>query len=99
MRRRCIVYRCYPLCHGLLSDLQPTHISHFSLYSTKSSLFHAHSIYRPPHSLIFCPLISAKMGIAASLFKQSFFLPVPTFTEKNLHSQAGKVRIGPLAWR
>jgi hypothetical protein len=40
----------------------------------------------------------SKMGIAASFFKQSFFLPAPTFTEKNLPNQAGKVRIGHLTW-
>jgi len=38
----------------------------------------------------------SRMGIAASFFKQSFFLPAPTLTEENLPNQAGKVRIGHL---
>jgi hypothetical protein len=31
------------------------------------------------------------MAAISSFWKQSFFIPKPTFTEKNLGSQAGKV--------
>jgi len=80
-----------------LSDLQPTHTSHFPISHQGLPCF----ILIPFTDHLTFDIPSAdlrKMGIVASFFKQSFFLPAPTFTEKNLPNQAGKVRIGHLTW-
>ena len=69
------------------------------LYSIKIFLASC-SFHLPDHLILSISSTDlSKMGIAVSFFKQSFFLPAPTFTEKNLPNQAGKVRIEHLTWR